>query len=299
MSAQVPTLPLISVNGHLTDQINAIDRGLAYGDGLFETVRIDDQGNTPLWGLHYQRLERSLRRLKINVSRDWMQGLEARIAHLIEIGFQSDRRPSQGCVLKIIVTRGVGGRGYQLPHESAQPSDILQLMPYPSLPSEVHLCEVPVRLSRNPVLAGMKHLNKLEYVLAAEAALASREPLLLDTEGWVVESLSKNLVIECHGQLITPPLALAGVAGVQRAALIEALGGEVIERALGLNDFLSASAVVSTNALVGMLPVKSYASVREGKLDKVTQFEQSDALCHTLRSRLSRVETSPWAKRWL
>lgn len=207
------------INGRESDTLPATDRGLLYGDGLFETVRIRES-RPLLWSAHLQRLERDAARLGIpcplsridEESRQVLQGM-------------ADTDRSEG-ILKIILTRGSGGRGYT-PPDPVQARRIIQWHDLPGGMMErtthgirVRICDHP--LSENPRLAGIKHLNRLDQVLAsAELSGDFDEGLMCDQEGRIIEGCKSNLFLVRDRQLHTPSLERAGVAGVMRAWLLE------------------------------------------------------------------------------
>ncbi len=196
-----------------TDRTHALgvdDRGLQYGDGVFETALLI-RGRIRFLEDHLLRLEAGCLRLGITCPE--------RAALLKDLGVLTAGR-GEG-VLKIIVTRGGGGRGYRPPDKPA-PTRILALYPLvgatalPGAGIAVRWCET--RLGRNPGLAGIKHLNRLEQVLAQaewrDPTIA--EGLMLDTEGEVVAATSGNLFIVRDGMLSTPDLRYCGIRGVMR-----------------------------------------------------------------------------------
>jgi len=166
--------------------------------------------------------------------------------------------------LKIILTRGLGPRGYRAP-TPASPVRVLECTAPPAFPAawssggiRLRWCET--RLSRNRCTAGLKHLNRLEQVLArsewADPAIA--EGLMLDTEGRVVEGTMTNLFAIAQGRLRTPDLSESGVEGVMRSLVIDTareLGLPLSIEHLMPGDILGADAVFMTNALVGLWPV--------------------------------------------
>ncbi|MBB6092100.1 4-amino-4-deoxychorismate lyase [Povalibacter uvarum] len=225
------------------------DRGLNYGDGLFETALLRD-GMVRFADAHLQRLEQGCNRLGIRFSRSDVERDIARIA--------SEAREG---VLKVVVTRGVGGRGYR-GDPSAPTRRIVTLHPLPSsYPVEgltVRWCEL--RLSRNPLLAGMKHLNRLEQVLAQNEWQDPdvAEGLMLDTEGELVCGTSSNVFIVRNGALLTPDLKFSGVRGVMRAQVLRAaqqLGWTSSEEPLWPHDLDDVSEVFVTNAVRGIRSV--------------------------------------------
>ncbi len=247
---------MILVNGVESDQINLIDRGLQYGDGLFETIAVVDR-RPELWGRHMARLQQGCLRLRIPAPDEGL--LLAEAAQLIAT------RSAERSVLKIIVTRGAGGRGYR-PPEHPKPTRILSLTPWPDYPAEnrtagtrLHLCET--RLGSNPALAGIKHLNRLEQVLArsewSDPEIA--EGAMMDGEGCLIEGTMSNLFFVRRGEVITPDLSQCGVAGVMRGALIEHLRSEgvpVTIRPIALSELDEMEEAFCSNSLIGLWPIR-------------------------------------------
>lgn len=244
----------IMINGEMTSDINVMDRGFQYGDGLFETMHVVNQ-HIPLWHLHWQRLKKGCDVLSIEMPDK--AKLERDIA-CISSGV------SKG-VLKLIVTRGIGGRGYAVT-EQIDPDVVLIQADYPNYPDiywqegiQTRLCET--RLSPQPALAGIKHLNRLEQVLARNEWNDSNiaEGIMLDHKGNVIEGTMSNLFIVKEGKLLTPGLKLCGVAGVMRETVLTILAEENIscEITMVTQDMLdSADGVFLTNSVIGLWPVK-------------------------------------------
>lgn len=254
------------------------DRGLHYGDGLFETMAVQ-HGRVRLLPRHMQRLAWGAERLAISPPEP--AELEAQLnATASALG--------EG-VLKLILTRGGGGRGYAPP---ATQSPTLILLRYPqALPPldaspaiELRLCELP--LGRQPRLAGIKHLNRLEYVLARaewqDEGIA--EGLLLDSEGELIEATASNVFLCKDGVLLTPILDQCGVAGVMRAQVMACaarMGVELQETRLRLDDVLAADEIFLTNSLHGIRAVQALRGLRvwpPGVLTQAVQHAVHDVL---------------------
>lgn len=196
MNNATPSLVRMLINGQDSTTLSAQDRGLLYGDGLFETIAI--RNGAPLrWERHLQRLMLGCERLGIpcpDVTTLTLESLDLCKGH--------DR-----AVLKLIVTRGVGGRGYRAPAQ-LQPTRILARHPWPDYPDHardgvrVRLCDM--RLAQQPALAGIKHLNRLEQVLARaewnDEDIA--EGLLFDREDHVIEATMSNLFLVCGKSVV-------------------------------------------------------------------------------------------------
>ncbi|UTW45751.1 aminodeoxychorismate lyase [bacterium SCSIO 12696] len=254
------------LNGEPATGIDALDRGLAYGHGLFETVRIAN-GVAPLLDYHLQRLEKGLQVLSIPLD------LVALKQHFMD--FLAGR--GEKGVVKIMVTAGVGGRGYQTP-DCVQPNTLLLWYPLPPMltqtaPLRLRVCQH--RLPLHPPLAGLKHLNRLDQVLARREWQDAdiHEGLLLDVEGRVIEATASNLFALHNGVWVTPTLERCGVAGVMRELLLkELLPGlslPVEQRDMGVDELAEAEELFLCNSLYGICPVGSvddladFASVKQ------------------------------------
>ena len=258
--------PRALINGSEADCLTVADRGLQYGDGLFETLAVCD-GALCLWHAHFDRLARGADRFGIPCPSREMLLCECR---------QLAGGESAG-VLKIILTRGRGGRGYG-PPESPQPIRILTLHPWPDYPTgwgecgvDVTFCRTP--LGENPVLAGLKHLNRLEQVLARsewqDREIA--EGLMQDGRGRIIGGTMSNLFLVRDGRLLTPRLDTCGIAGTVRNLVLriaDAFGIEVLERDIMRTDLGAADGLFLTNALIGVWPVRRLGT-REISLDNL------------------------------
>lgn len=268
------------INGELSDTIAVSDRGLQYGDGLFETLAVYE-GVCEFWDRHMQRLSRGCERLRIPAPD--LDLLKGEAAKLIE--------GQARAVLKIIITRGSGEFGYQLP-PSPQPTRVLQLSDWRMHPADyadsgVRLRFCHQRLNRNTALAGIKHLNRLEQVLARsewnEPDIA--EGLMLDELGQVIEGTFTNLFLVKDGKLITPRLDHCGVAGILRAVIMDITPSckvECSEQAVMPEHVLNADELFVTNSLIGIWPVRGLnkqafqpGSVTRQLQQALTTFRQS------------------------
>ncbi|XKE46781.1 aminodeoxychorismate lyase [Halomonas organivorans] len=221
------------------------DRGLAYGDGLFETVLVRD-GVPQLWERHLGRLARGAAALGIPLpERGRLDALPARAGEGL-------------AVLKLVLTRGSGGRGYLAP-EAPEPRLRWQVLPFSPVPARwwqgVAVRHCRLRLAVQPALAGLKHLNRLENVLARgewrDPEVA--EGLLCDAEGRLVEATCMNVFWWSDGGWQTPRLEGCGVAGTLREALL-ARGG-IREVTAGPEVLERVEALCLGNSVQGIWPV--------------------------------------------
>ena len=269
------TLPAIAVNGVLGAQISPLDRGFAYGDGVFETCKML-HGKIPLWLLHKERLLKSCEKLFIPIV---IELVEAQLSSLIAALPTSD---IEDAVVKIMVTRGQGGRGYRAPNVVV-PSIVIGIFPASNYPHHyfsegvsARLCNQ--RLSCNPSLAGLKHLNRLEQVLARAEWQDDEiaEGILFDTQGNLIEAVFSNIFLIKNGELFTPDLSEAGVAGVMRRFIIETLalqaGLNVTIKNLSLADLTNADAAFLCNSIYGIWPLTKLQSEKTHNLEQTYSF---------------------------
>lgn len=243
----MPTACLI--DGQPATAIDALDRGLMYGDGVFRTMRARN-GLIPDWSRQWRKLLHDCSRLGISAPDD--SAVQHDIARLL-----ADAR---NCVLKIVVTRGSGGRGYS-PAGALSPRRIVTASPLPPHADHgsggvtVRWCAT--RLALQPRLAGVKHLNRLENVLARsewqDPSIA--EGLMLSLAGHVIGGTMTNLFLVEGEGLVTPELGASGVAGVQRDRAMDAAAREGVEcrvEAISVQQLMAADAVVLTNSVIGL-----------------------------------------------
>ena len=243
------------INGQPGEHVSALDRGMAYGDGIFRTIEIK-QGQPRLWAWQYPRLAADATRLKLPVPDE---------ALLLDEISQLATGLEQG-VAKIVLTRGVGARGYAMPAD-AQPSRLLSVTPWAGYPAErardgVHVRCCDTRLSCQPLLAGIKHLNRLENVLARSewSDPAIHEGLMLDTRGLLIEATMSNVYLVMGQRILTPRLDQNGVQGMLRDWLFAhaaQLGYQMQETEIAPAQLQAADAVFLSNSLIGLWPVAS------------------------------------------
>jgi len=245
---------MMLVDGQPGATVSASDRGLNYGDGLFETMRLH-AGAVPLLARHLERLRAGCVRLGLPHPGD--AALEADVARL------AAAEAPEG-VLRLVLTRGDGGRGYA-PSPGATGRRIAALYPLPPAgPAPMSLGICATRLGHSTALGGLKHLGRLEQVLAAGevAAAGWDEGLMLDDSDCVVEATRHNLFFVRGGRVLTPPLAGCGVAGVMRGMILEALAAVGLaggEAALRYDELHEIEGMFLSNAVVGVRSVRLVA----------------------------------------
>ncbi|MDP8567140.1 aminodeoxychorismate lyase [Methylophilus aquaticus] len=246
------------VNGKLVAGVSPTNRGFAYGDGIFRTMRLLD-GELVDWPLHYQTLVADCS--KIQMVCPSAEFLMQEFKYFMASAEANTRLAS---VIKIIITRGEGARGYA-PPAICEPTRVFVQSPMPVYPSEIYtqgvaLYTCQTRLAYQPVLAGIKHLNRLENVLARAELKDPRffDGLLLDYDNQVIEAVSGNLFIRKADTVFTPALDSCGVAGVMRQKILDwykTQGQAVIVAPIDKAALLDADAVVVVNSVYGILQV--------------------------------------------
>ena len=250
MSAAIGTW----IDGVRGENLPADDRGLHYGDGLFESIGLR-AGVVRFLEAHLARLASGCARLGIRFSS--MAELRAEIAAALALA------PPRA-MLKIIVTRGSAMRRGYAPQGTESARRLMSLWPEAALPTSVAegvaLHRATFTLADNPTLAGIKHLSRIENVMAAGEVAASGafEALLLDGSGHVISGAMSNVFLVRDGQVLTPRLDRCGVAGVMRGVVLRecaSLGITAEDRRVSLDALLAADEVFITNARVGVVPV--------------------------------------------
>lgn len=272
------------VNGQHQKLLPVADRAVQYGDGVFETILVRDH-QLVYWEQHLHRLRAACHTLQIPAD---LSPLRAEADALIAAHGATG-------VLKIIISRGAGGRGYGVP-ESPSPTRIVQIHPMPQdylqhsrEGIEVFKCKHP--LSSNAALAGLKHLNRLDQVMASlELPTQFQEGLMCNAAGDLIEGIKSNVFVVIDDVLVTPTLSHCGVAGVMRAAIIaqchNSTSLNVAERKLGLEELESASEVFVCNSVMGIWPVRQiqwHHAVLNYEIGSVTRRVQALILEDELR----------------
>jgi 4-amino-4-deoxychorismate lyase len=243
------------INGIAARELSTDDRGLSYGDGLFETMHLERGA--------VARLERHLKRLTQGCAR---LGIDCVADKLLREEIEARARTLSDGVLKLVITRGAGPRGYR-PTGEERPTWLLSWNTARAADASLASAGVRVRFCRTPAtenaaIAGLKHLNRLDCVLArrewSDPEIA--EGLMCDSHGSVVGGTMSNLFAVRDRTLMTPRLDRSGVRGVMRSVVIDAARGagiDVVEQHLTAQDLSVATELFLTNALIGVWPVRA------------------------------------------
>lgn len=244
---------MILINGERKNTLEITDRGLHYGDGLFETIEVV-LGQPVFLSLHLARLKTGCQTLKIPYPDEDL---------LLDELKQVSTDCEQG-IIKLMLTRGSGGRGYRQP-ELLKPTRIIALHPFPDYPEhyktqgiQARFCST--RLGLNPLLAGLKHNNRLEQVLArAEWQDEFQEGLMLNLNEHVIEGTMSNLFVIKEQIVYTPEINVSGIKGVMRQIIINIAEQNNIplQEALLTKDFvLQADELFVSNSVIGIWPIR-------------------------------------------
>ena len=263
------------INGNLVDELAAQDRGLHYGDGLFETITVENK-QLLCWEEHLKRLERGC--IKLNIAVPDKNILKNEASALIETEPRG--------VIKIIISRGEGGRGYKI-LENIGPTRIISLYPWSyqydknsSSGVKTRICNY--RYAKNPFLAGIKHLNRLEQILARsewnDDSIA--EGIVMDSENYIIEGTMSNIFCIIGKTLYTPDLSECGIEGIVREKIIELASNlkfkddftplNVQIEKIPLEFLMNAEEIFMCNSIIGVWPVNAIDETKFSK-HKITQ----------------------------
>ncbi len=241
--------------------ISPLDRALNYGDGCFTTMYAN-QTHISLFHRHLQRLQTDAQKLMIDIDINLIK--QAVLLAAQEL-LNDD---TTQCAIKIHVSRGVGGRGYQLPDK---PTPQVLISFYQANPFVTKLCNeyqyrlqvAQLQLSTQPRLAGIKHLNRLEQILAKHElqSLDANDLLLCDQANNVIEATAANVFVYIENRWYTPDVRHCGVSGVFRQAVLDCLTSHklpAIIKTLSIHDVQNAQSIFLCNALAHIVPVSHF-----------------------------------------
>lgn len=256
-------LPAHWVNHQLGASPTCLDRGYRYGDSLFETLRYH-QGHYHLLEYHLQRMQAGSEALAIPFPEQGLRDQLQQGAHYL-----AENAVEQACA-RLVLSRAGTAPGYGAINEQANVA--LSLLPvtllWREVPTPASVIRCDIALATQPRLAGIKHSNRLEQVLAARevAAQGADEGLLLNASGELVSAVSANVFAVFEGTLLTPPVTQCGVAGTVRRLILEelapAVGCEAAEEVLPWADLQQSSEMFLCNAITGIRSVSAYPGQR-------------------------------------
>lgn len=275
----------VLVNGMWDVGVSAYDRGLGFGDGVFETL-LNVGGQFPLLQYHLERLSQSCEVLALPICLKTVREhldifARAQCARANSAENSANPTSNHKYIVKLIVTRGDGGEGYIPPRDNKAQARIIAFKREYKIPAAASLCLVSASspLGINPGLAGHKHLSCLEYVLAGRTPVKANQQLLLSsTEGHVIEALHHNIFWLKGNQLYTPMLDRCGVAGVMRNLILQHLAPAIELSGHGVRANLTtlekADEVFLCNAVRGIIAVSKINERRIGRGSVVPLLQQ-------------------------
>ena len=246
---------MFQINGKLTNKISIEDRAVQYGDGVFETIAVKET-LLGFWKEHYQRLNKGCKILKIKCPSEVF--LKKEINKFIK------KTKKEKFVLKIIISRGIGGRGYNPPRNS-KPTRILGVYDWPNYPDinftkgiMMNVCKT--RISIQPFLSQIKHLNRLDQIIARSEwqSKTIAESIMLDLNGNVIEGTISNIFGIKKNNFYTPIIKNSGVEGIMRGVILKLLKEKkekYIIKKITLKELLKFDEIFVCNSIFGIWPV--------------------------------------------
>ena len=260
---------MVLINGISAHFLDINDRAIHYGDGLFETI-LCHNGKLLFWEQHYQRLQASAVRLKLSCPDESLL-----LDDIKKVYIDIDKEVNKSLAIKILISRGTGARGYQFKIGNSLTRVVIASaieVNYSSLTAatlfsgDLYICEQQVSI--NEGLAGIKHLNRLENVLARNEWQTNAannkiiDGLMLNANHYVIEATMSNLFVVKDGQLITPNLKQSGINGIMRNVIIDIASKNKMETAvanLTLEEVVTMDECFISNSLIGMKAVNNIA----------------------------------------
>ncbi len=238
------------VNGEISSLLTTSSRGVNYGDGLFETLVVD-HGRPLNWQAHMERFAEGCERLGINMPPQALLLREVKTVSAL----------GRKLVVKIVLVRNGEARGYAPAHDS----DCARIVSSHIFPEDIEaVCRKGIsvkicalRLATQPALGGVKHLNRLEQVLASVEIQDQDvdEGLLLDREEHLVSAISANIFLVMEGRLLTPRLDRCGVRGITRRQILSAYKAHCEQRRVHVEILPDVDEIFICNSVRGIVPV--------------------------------------------
>lgn len=246
---------IVLIDGKNQTQLSVFERSQQFGDGVFETCILQNS-SILFWDLHFKRLSLGLKRLKIKP----IQACDL-LADIAKI------KPKNG-VIKILISRGKSLYGYGFSAD-IQPTRMLIYTDMPMLKDKYQLSICASGYGNNPNLAGIKHCNRLEQVLA-RSSITTDEGLMLDEHGFVISATAANIFLIKNGLIKTPDLSRCGILGTRRDLILQKTHATIAQ--ISLDELLSADEVFLSSTIIG--------------IKKVCQIKQTFFTTHTLTDEI-------------
>lgn len=255
------------LNGELS-QLPLNHRGLAFGDGVFETCYASARGIEYL-PEHLARLTHGASVLNLNVSQHQIDTLHSQLKEIT-----STLKTAH--VLKIMLLRAASGRGYDFDPLTQTVDVIVQLSAYQQpdwVQTGASVIAIDSPIAEFSRLAGVKHLNRLDSVLARQDARHAKadEALMQNQNGEYIEGSMSNLFIRINDQWHTPPTQSLNVQGVVRAKILSK-HPDIHQSRISLTELNQCDSAFICNSLIGVVPVTRLNTRPLAIHPKVSQF---------------------------
>jgi len=251
--------PIVLIDGEEQEKVSVFNRNMQYGDGLFETC-ITSNNQILFWMYHFSRLTAGCEKLNIKkIDEDvWLRDIKKAFSLSSE----------KSCVVKLILSRGNSLRGYGY-KDDIEPVRVVIIseMQQSLMNNEFALEYSKSGYHSNPQLAGIKHCNRLEQVLA-RSYLSSNEAIMLDEKENVISVTQGNIYFIFGNKLLTPKLDRCGVVGSRRSLILElasSLKIDTLVSNISINQVQQADEVFISNSVIGIQPIQSIESYKLGK----------------------------------
>ena len=272
--------PVILINGEEQSKVSIFNRNVQYGDGLFETC-ISKNNKILFWQRHLERLNLGCERLNIKKIQEstWISDLKKAFTLSSE----------NNCIVKLILSRGDSLRGYGYMEDITPVRIVIISEKKKSAAKDIFSLEFSESgFYSNPNLAGIKHCNRLEQILA-RANLSSDEAIMKDENENVISVTQGNIYLIYDGKLYTPKLDRCGVEGSRRSLIMgiaRSLDIDAIESRISGDKLLQANEVFISNSVIG---IQSVSFIEESGFGDSPLTERIKALYDTKIN-----ETSSW-----
>ena len=246
---------MFQINGKLTNKISVEDRAVQYGDGVFETIAVKEN-LLEFWKEHYQRLSKGCKVLKIKCPPEVF--LKKEISKFLK------KIKKKKFILKIIISRGIGGRGYN-PPKKAKSTRILGAYNWPNYPEKnfkkgikIDICKT--KLAMQPHLSEIKHLNRLEQIIARSEWQSKNisESIMLDFNENVIEGTMSNIFGVKKNVFYTPDIKFSGIKGIMRNKILKLLKTKKEKykvKKITLKELLNFEEIFICNSIFGIWSV--------------------------------------------
>lgn len=273
------------INGVESEQVNLADRGFNFGDGHFTTMKVV-KGEVQLFDLHLARLKHACQMLFIDF-KHWTD---------LVLHIHAQALTLDSGVLKLVITRGIGGKGYS-PEGCSEASWFLQARDIPAFYDTWQQTGIALTVCRyqqtvNPVLSGLKTLNRLDQVMIKQELLGCDEldGIVCSTEGYVIETSMANIFWVKDNVIYTPSMQRSGVEGVMRKRVMDLVVSLNLSVEVGdytIDKIISADEIFITNALMDIVPVNMLCAADIAVNQVYQRFTSRDSITAILQSALS------------